>query len=42
VWDHGAERLDYVRVPYDIDTAASKIMAAGLDEKFAKRLFIGV
>lgn len=42
VWDHDAERLEYVRVAYDIDTAASKIMAAGLDEKFAKRLFIGV
>ncbi len=42
VWDHGAQRLTYVRVPYDIDSAASKIMAAGLDEKFAKRLFIGV
>ena len=42
VWDHEAMRIEFVRVPYDIETAAAKVMAAGLDEKFAKRLFIGV
>ncbi len=42
VWDHDAGQVEFVRVEYDVESAASKIMAAGLDEKFAKRLFKGV
>lgn len=42
LWDSEAESLDFIRVQYDIETAASKIVKAGLDEKFAKRLFLGV
>lgn len=42
LWDSEAESLEYVRVEYDIESAARKIVKAGLDEKFAKRLFVGV
>lgn len=42
IWDSDLEKLEYVRVEYDIETAAAKIIAAGLDEKFAKRLYLGV
>ena len=33
--------LTYVRVPYDIDTAAQKILEAGLPERLAARLYRG-
>jgi diadenosine tetraphosphatase ApaH/serine/threonine PP2A family protein phosphatase len=36
---HGT--LTYVRVPYDIDTAAAKIMRAGLPAPLARRLYLG-
>jgi len=42
IWDSDKQNLTYVRVEYDIESAAAKILAAGLDEKFAKRLFMGV
>jgi len=42
LWDSDALTVDFVRVEYDIDTAAKKIVSAGLDEKFAKRLYLGV
>jgi len=42
LWDSDKQSLSFVRVEYDIEAAASKILAAGLDEKFAKRLFMGV
>lgn len=42
VWDDEANRLEYQRVEYDIETAATKILAARLDEKFAKRLYLGI
>ena len=42
VWDSGENRFQHIRVEYDIETAATKILAAGLDEKFAKRLYLGV
>lgn len=42
LWDSEAETLEHVRVEYDIEAAASKIVKAGLDEKFAKRLYLGV
>jgi len=41
-WDSDEESLEHVRVEYNVDGAARKIVAAGLDEKFAKRLFLGV
>jgi predicted phosphodiesterase len=42
VWDDDANRLEYQRVEYDVETAATKILAARLDEKFAKRLYLGI
>lgn len=33
--------LTYVRVPYDVETAAQKILAAGLPMRLAARLFLG-
>jgi len=42
IWDSGEDHMEHVRVEYDIETAAAKILAAGLDEKFAKRLYMGV
>jgi diadenosine tetraphosphatase ApaH/serine/threonine PP2A family protein phosphatase len=41
VFDLDAETFEFVRLPYDIASTAQKITDAGLDEKFAKRLFIG-
>ena len=37
-----AQRITYHRVPYDHETAAAKIRAAGLPERLAARLFEGV
>jgi diadenosine tetraphosphatase ApaH/serine/threonine PP2A family protein phosphatase len=42
IWDSDKQVLTFVRVEYDIESAAAKIVSAGLDEKFAKRLFLGV
>ncbi|MFL5147125.1 MAG: metallophosphoesterase, partial [Microvirga sp.] len=39
---HEQSALTYVRVPYDIDTAAQKILDAGLPERLAARLYRGV
>ncbi len=39
--DTASNRLTYQRVPYDIDTTARKIMAAGLPEVLAKRIVLG-
>ena len=39
--DDEADTLTYVRVPYDIDTAAKKIRAAGLPRRLAARLAFG-
>jgi diadenosine tetraphosphatase ApaH/serine/threonine PP2A family protein phosphatase len=38
---HEQSTLTYVRVPYDIDTAAQKILDAGLPERLAARLYRG-
>lgn len=42
IYDTQMLTFEHIRVPYDIDRAASKILEAGLDEKFAKRLFVGL
>jgi len=42
VFDTEAQTFEHVRIPYDIDTTAGKIRDAGLDEKFASRLFSGM
>ncbi len=42
IWDSDANRLEFVRVEYDVQTAATRILDAGLDEKFAKRLIAGI
>jgi diadenosine tetraphosphatase ApaH/serine/threonine PP2A family protein phosphatase len=41
LYDDEADTLTYVRVPYDIDTAARKITAAGLPPRLAARLALG-
>lgn len=41
LFDDEADTLAYVRVPYDIDTAAKKIKAAGLPRRLAARLAFG-
>ncbi|MBO0751128.1 MAG: metallophosphoesterase family protein [Bradyrhizobiaceae bacterium] len=41
VLDTAREALTYVRVPYDIDTAARKITDAGLPFMLSRRLFAG-
>jgi diadenosine tetraphosphatase ApaH/serine/threonine PP2A family protein phosphatase len=42
IFDTDEYSFRHVRVPYDIETAAGKIVNAGLNERFAKRLFVGV
>jgi diadenosine tetraphosphatase ApaH/serine/threonine PP2A family protein phosphatase len=42
VLDDERDVLTYFRVPYDIDAAAAKILAAGLPPFLAKRLYDGV
>ena len=41
IYDDAAGRLTFLRVAYDIATAARKIRAAGLPEILAARLFVG-
>ncbi len=41
VYDTEAQSFEYIRVAYDIPTAARKIEHAGLDSQFATRLFAG-
>jgi len=42
LFDDEGDTLTYVRVPYDIDTAAEKILKAGLPQVLAARLFRGL
>lgn len=42
IWDSDARKLEFIRVEYDIESAATRILDAGLDEKFAKRLIAGL
>jgi diadenosine tetraphosphatase ApaH/serine/threonine PP2A family protein phosphatase len=41
LYDTGSRDLRFCRVPYDIETAAGKIRAAGLPEALAARLYGG-
>lgn len=41
LYDDVAATLTYVRLPYDVDTAADKIKAAGLPRRLAARLAFG-
>lgn len=41
VYDTESETFEHVRMQYDIPSAAKKIEDAGLDAKFARRLFAG-
>ncbi len=41
VFDTDERTFEHVRLDYDIDSAAKRITEAGLDQKFAKRLFTG-
>ena len=42
VFDTAAQRFEFKRVEYDIETAADKILRNKLERNFAHRLFIGV
>jgi diadenosine tetraphosphatase ApaH/serine/threonine PP2A family protein phosphatase len=42
VFDTEAQSFEHLRVEYDIDKTARKIIRAGHNEKFAKRLYLGV
>ena len=42
IYDTERNEAEYIRVPYDIDSAAAGIRAAGLSEHFARRLYRGV
>jgi predicted phosphodiesterase len=42
VFDTDSRKMAHVRVAYDIASASARIRAVGLDEKFAKRLAVGV
>jgi diadenosine tetraphosphatase ApaH/serine/threonine PP2A family protein phosphatase len=41
LFDATSNRLTYVRVPYDVDVTARKIVARGLPEALALRLVTG-
>ena len=41
IFEPEAGTFEFIRLPYDIAATAQKITDAGLDAKFAKRLFIG-
>jgi diadenosine tetraphosphatase ApaH/serine/threonine PP2A family protein phosphatase len=41
LYDTGSRELRFCRVPYDVDAAARKIIAAGLPEALAARLYRG-
>lgn len=42
VFDSDAQRFEFKRVEYDIETAADKVLRVKLERNFAHRLFIGV
>jgi len=42
IYDEGARRVTLRRIPYDVDRAAGKILAAGLPRVLAERLRFGV
>lgn len=42
VYDTEARRFEFHRVAYDVEAAAKKIVAAELEQNFARRLFLGV
>ena len=41
LFDTGAQTFEHIRVDYDVEAAAAKIRDAGLEGKFADRLFSG-
>lgn len=41
IYDPNFDSFRHIRLPYDVDSVARKIVNAGLDVKFAKRLFLG-
>jgi len=41
LYDPNFDTFRHVRLPYDIESTARKIVDAGLDQKFAKRLYLG-
>jgi diadenosine tetraphosphatase ApaH/serine/threonine PP2A family protein phosphatase len=42
LYDDATHELTFLRVPYDVESAAGKIAAAGLPEHFSSRLRLGV
>ncbi len=41
LYDPNFDAFRHIRLPYDIESTARKIVDAGLDAKFARRLFVG-
>jgi diadenosine tetraphosphatase ApaH/serine/threonine PP2A family protein phosphatase len=42
IFDTDEQTFEHIRLDYDIDASASRIVRSGLDEKFAKRLYVGL
>jgi len=42
IYDTDEQSVNYIRVSYDIETAAQKIFAADLPQAFGQRLYHGV
>ena len=42
IFDTEKQSFEHVRIDYDIDSSAKKILQAGLNERFAKRLYVGL
>ena len=42
IWDTQTHEVKHVRVEYNIDRAAKKILEAGFSEAFARRLYTGM
>ena len=42
VFDTEAQRIDYIRLEYDVEKAAKKIFESTLASNFGKRLFLGI
>ncbi len=42
VFDSETQTFEHIRLEYDIESAADKILTSGLDQKFAKRLYSGL
>ncbi len=42
IFDTDGQTFEHVRIAYDVESSAARIIRAGLDQKFANRLFVGL